>query len=572
MIFGTVRRKLTALVAFSAIAALAMVPLLWWLMHRALIDQVHERVPAVVRGFELELDDDITDLDVTAIAIAEQRDAQASLGSGDTAELGKIAQPYRDAYPSLDLLFFGPDGKLVVQFGCQNARPTMPTKAAHATHLVLAHGCELGETAPVALAIIRPVGTVGFLMVCLPLDRDYFENAQHKIGAELALEVTNTRTHDGQRYLEFSTAQFPTAQLPKETLEHPTIYEGGDATWAVAAFVPKPIEDADHKIDLRFSAALDISDIKVIVRNHLWMAALIVLAASSIAVGIGWRLASRMSRALSRVNAAIRRLEQQEYVKVEVLRTGDELEDLAQGFNSMVDGLRERDKLRVTMGKYMTEEVLEHVLAGEVELGGKTLELTILFCDLRDFTTLSEKRTAQQIVELLNEYFTEMVDCVMAEGGVVDKYIGDNIMAVFGAPVTRPDDAKRAVRAAVRMRGALAKLNERFAARGIERLRFGIGLHSGEVVAGNIGSAKRMEYTVIGDAVNLASRLESKTKELATDILISEATLERLDDLAAVEAMGEVTVKGRAQPVKIYKVIDVKDAAAAGAAPAAPAA
>src|SRR5262249_52342152 len=154
-------------------------------------------------------------------------------------------------------------------------------------------------------------------------------------------------------------------------------------------------------------------------------------------------------------------------------------------------GLRERDKLRVTMGKYMTEEVLQHVLAGEVELGGKLLELTILFCDLRDFTTFSEKRSAQELVGLLNEYFTEMVDCVMAEGGVVDKYIGDNIMAVFGAPVSRPDDALRAVRASIQMREALARLNERFAARGIERLRFGIGLHSGEVVAGNIGSAKR---------------------------------------------------------------------------------
>jgi adenylate cyclase len=262
-----------------------------------------------------------------------------------------------------------------------------------------------------------------------------------------------------------------------------------------------------------------------------------------------------MATALARVNAAMRRLEQQEYVKVEAVRTGDELEDLAEGFNAMVDGLRERDKLRVTMGKYMTEEVLEHVLAGEVELGGKTLELTILFCDLRDFTTLSEKKTAQQIVALLNEYFTHMVDCVMAEGGVVDKYIGDNIMAVFGAPVTRPDDAKRAVRAAIRMRQALAKLNDSFVERGMDRLRFGIGLHSGEVVAGNIGSSRRMEYTVIGDAVNLASRLESKTKELGTDILISEATRERLDATIATELIGEVHVKGRAQPVQIYKVV-----------------
>jgi adenylate cyclase len=554
-IFNTVRRKLTALVVFSAVAALAMLPILWWLMQRELLEQVHVRVPSAIRGLDEEIDDDITDLDVTTIAIAGEPSAQAAMASTDHSDLDRIVRPFRDAYPDLDLLFFGTDGKLVVQYGCAKPRAEMPKKAAKATHLVLAHGCEVGDDAPVAIAIIKPIAEVGYLMVCLPLDKPYFANAQHKIGGEIALEVTNAKTHDGARYIEFATDKFPTAGLAAAT-EHPALYDA-DATWAMATFVPSSIEAADKHVQLRFSAALDMSAIKRIVRRHLLIAAMIVLGTALVALAIGWRLASRMTTALGRINAAMRRLEQQDYVKVEAVRTGDELEDLAEGFNAMVDGLRERDKLRVTMGKYMTEEVLEHVLAGEVELGGKTLELTILFCDLRDFTTLSEKRTAQQIVALLNEYFTHMVDCVLGEGGVVDKYIGDNIMAVFGAPVSRPDDAQRAVRAAVRMRAALIKLNDSFAERGMEKLRFGIGLHSGEVVAGNIGSAKRMEYTVIGDAVNLASRLESKTKELGTDIIISEATRERLDPTATTEAIGEVHVKGRAQPVQIYKVVSV---------------
>ncbi|HEY3805103.1 MAG TPA: adenylate/guanylate cyclase domain-containing protein [Kofleriaceae bacterium] len=555
MIFNTVRRKLTALVLFSAVAALAMLPILWWLTHRQLLEQVHARLPAAVRGFEEELDDDIADLDVTAIAIAGEPSALAAMSAPDHKDLDRIVAPFRAAYPDLDLLFFGADGKLVVQYGCANPRKDVPKKLARATHLVLAHGCELGDDAPVAIAIIRPIGDAGSLMVCLPLDRPYFTNAQAKINGELALEVTNQKTHGGQRYTEFATDKFPAAGLAVAT-DRPAVYESG-ATWALATFVPKAISDSEQRVELRFAAALDVSAIKRIVRNHLMIAAMIVLGTAIIALSIGWRLASRMATALARVNAAMRRLEQQEYVKVEAVRTGDELEDLANGFNSMVDGLRERDKLRVTMGKYMTEEVLEHVLNGAVELGGKTIDLTILFCDLRDFTTLSEKRTAQQIVALLNEYFTHMVDCVMAEGGVVDKYIGDNIMAVFGAPVTRPDDAQRAVRAAVRMRAALAELNESFTARGMEKLRFGIGLHSGEVVAGNIGSARRMEYTVIGDAVNLASRLESKTKELATDIIISEATRERLDPTVTTELLGEVHVKGRAEPAQIYKVVSI---------------
>jgi adenylate cyclase len=552
---NTVRRKLTALVVFSAIAALAMLPILWWLTHRQLLEQVHARLPAAIRGFEEELDDDITDLDVTAIAISDEPSTLAAMTSPDHKDLDRIVAPFRAAYPDLDFLFFGADGKLVVQYGCANPRQEAPKKLARATHLVLAHGCELGENAPVAIAIIRPIADAGSLMVCLPLDQAYFTNAQHKINGELALEVTNQKTHGGQRYTEYATEKFPTTGLAGAT-DKPAVYET-DSTWALATFTPKAIADSEQRVELRFSAALDVSAIKRIVRNHLIIAAMIVLGTAIIALSIGWRLASRMATALARVNGAMRRLEQQEYVKVEAVRTGDELEDLAEGFNAMVDGLRERDKLRVTMGKYMTEEVLEHVLNGAVELGGKTIDLTILFCDLRDFTTLSEKKTAQQIVALLNEYFTHMVDCVMAEGGVVDKYIGDNIMAVFGAPVSRPDDAQRAVRAAVRMRAALAQLNDSFVERGLDKLRFGIGLHSGEVVAGNIGSARRMEYTVIGDAVNLASRLESKTKELGTDIIISEATRERLDPTVTTELLGEVHVKGRAEPAQIYKVVSI---------------
>jgi adenylate cyclase len=553
MLLGTVRRKLTALVAFSAAAALVVLPVLSWLMHRQLIDEVDSRVPEAINGFEQELGDDILDLDVTAIAIAEQAATEAALGAHDEAALAKIARPFRDAYPDLDLLFFDGDGKLLHQFGCASPRQTMPKKAARNEHVVLAHGCEMGDDAPVAIAIIRPVGAVGFVMVCLPFDQDYFTNAQRKLGGELALEVVNPKVHDGARYLAHATTRFPKKHL-EEATDEPSIFDRRDSTWAIASFVPPSVAKAERKVELRFALALDVTDIKAIVRRHLLFALALLGTATLLSLVIGWRLASRMSRALTRVNTAMQRLENQEYVKVDVVKTGDELEDLATGFNAMVEGLQERDKLRTTMGKYMTEAVVAHLMAGEVELGGKTLEVTILFCDLRDFTTFSEKRAAQEIVGLLNEYFTVMVDCVMAEGGVVDKYIGDNIMAVFGAPVSRPDDASRAVRAAVAMRAALATLNERFASRGLPELRFGIGMHTGEVVAGNIGSAKRMEYTVIGDAVNLASRLESKTKELHTDILVSDATYERAKAAVEGEPAGEIHVKGREQAVTIYKV------------------
>jgi len=193
-----------------------------------------------------------------------------------------------------------------------------------------------------------------------------------------------------------------------------------------------------------------------------------------------------------------------------------------------------------------------------VALGGESLKVTILFTDIRSFATISERMDPQQLEGLLNEYFTEMVAIVMQEDGVVDKYIGDAIMAVFGAPVPNPQDAVHAVRAAVRMRGALESLNLRLVERGIPALRTGIGIHTGEVVAGNIGSEKRMEYTVIGDPVNVASRLETSTKDLGVDVLISQDTFELTKDIIETRPVREILVKGRAQSVMTYEVLGLR--------------
>jgi adenylate cyclase len=221
----------------------------------------------------------------------------------------------------------------------------------------------------------------------------------------------------------------------------------------------------------------------------------------------------------------------------------------------MVDGLQERDKLKTTFGKYMTDAVVDHLMAGKVQLGGEVLTATILFSDIRSFASISEKMDAKSLVALLNEYFTEMVDEVIKEDGVVDKYIGDAIMAVFGAPVAKPDTAIHAVRAAIGMRKALAALNEKLVARGMKAIATGIGIHTGQLVAGNIGSEKRMEYTVIGDAVNLASRLEGATKELGVAVLISQDTYDLVKDHVEARPVKEITVKGREQPVMTYEVL-----------------
>ncbi len=189
-------------------------------------------------------------------------------------------------------------------------------------------------------------------------------------------------------------------------------------------------------------------------------------------------------------------------------------------------------------------------------MGGKSTVSTILFSDVRGFTTLTEQLGAQGTVSLLNEYFTIMVDCIQREGGMLDKFIGDAIMAAFGIPVARDDDEDRAVRAAVSMITELTAWNEKRAAAGKMTIDMGIGLNTDDVVSGNIGSPKRMDYTMIGDGVNLASRLESACKQYAARILISENTYKKLRGTYLSREVDRVVVKGKTEPVGVYEVLD----------------
>jgi class 3 adenylate cyclase len=213
------------------------------------------------------------------------------------------------------------------------------------------------------------------------------------------------------------------------------------------------------------------------------------------------------------------------------------------------------ERVRARLGAYVSEEVAAASLEDdEMRLGGARQDVSILFADLRSFTTSAEEAPPERVVAELNEYFEAMVTAVRAQGGVVDKYIGDAVMAVFGAPRAHPDDALRAVQAAIGMERSLELLNQRRAARGLVPLRHGIGLHHGPVVAGNIGTTDRAQYTVIGDAVNVAARLEAATKEHDVSVLLSDAVVRASGaaSLSCVRPVGEVKVKGRVQPIVVY--------------------
>jgi len=192
-------------------------------------------------------------------------------------------------------------------------------------------------------------------------------------------------------------------------------------------------------------------------------------------------------------------------------------------------------------------------------LGGQSIEATVLFSDVRSFTTITEQLGAQGTVKLLNEYFTIMVDCLSAEEGMLDKFIGDAMMAGFGVPVPREDDADRAVRCAISMLNELKAWNKHRITRGELPVEIGIGLNTDNVVSGNIGSQKRMDFTMIGDGVNLAARLESACKAYAAKLLISEFTYKKLKGVYRAREVDRVIVKGKTEPVGVYEVLDFYD-------------
>ncbi|OGS11700.1 MAG: hypothetical protein A2234_08340 [Elusimicrobia bacterium RIFOXYA2_FULL_58_8] len=236
----------------------------------------------------------------------------------------------------------------------------------------------------------------------------------------------------------------------------------------------------------------------------------------------------------------------------------DEVALLKAGFNEMTEGLREREELRNTFGRYMSIEVARQLLKNKkVHLGGEHLEAAVMFCDIRNFTPLSENLSAARLVEFLNHYFSYITPPITANSGVISKFIGDAVMAVYTPMMGSENYAADAVRAALAMRRALAEFNA--SGKGPGPVQFGIGIQTGGLVAGNIGTLSRLEYTFIGDTVNIAARLESKTKDLGTDILISRLVLEKvggtLDGEARFESVGPVALKGKAEPLELYKVL-----------------
>lgn len=239
------------------------------------------------------------------------------------------------------------------------------------------------------------------------------------------------------------------------------------------------------------------------------------------------------------------------------LKSHDELGDLTVAFNNMAEGLQQREKMKSAFGKMVSKDVYGDIMGDldNVKIRGEKKHITILFSDIRGFTSHSEKMKPEEVTALLNEYFEEMVAIVLKYHGTLDKFIGDGLMALFGAPKSYGNDAIHACQAAIEMREMVKTLNAKWTAEGRTTIAIGVGLNTGDVTAGYIGSSKKMEYSVIGDAVNLSSRIEGLNKDFKTVTLISEFTYQEVKDHFETRELEAVKVKGKEQAVKIYELI-----------------
>ena len=286
--------------------------------------------------------------------------------------------------------------------------------------------------------------------------------------------------------------------------------------------------------------------------------ALLAFLALLVVFFLGKAVAHTVTQPVEKLVQGVRRVTAGDLTAEVAVVRDDEIGILATSFNTMARGLEEKEKVRSLLGKVVSNQIAEELLRGEtVQLGGEIRTVTVLFTDLRSFTTTCEKMQPEEVLHFLNRYLDCMARVVEKHGGVIDKFIGDAIMAIFGAPVSLPDHARRAVECGREMHAELNLLNEKLRQEGRPEIAMGVGIHTGEVVAGNMGAENRLNYTVIGDTVNVAARLESETKSVGRSPLFSQATLEAAGLSAVdVESIGPLYVKGREQPILVSTLKD----------------
>jgi len=559
----SVRWKLAALVVASSVPVLIGAIANEQAAQQRVLDEAGQTIDAVGERFDDTVEEYEKNARLALTFAAESGWLQRALAARDVERVQRFADRLGAVYKHRVILVADAAGAIVA--GVKGDRGPRALGAAESPEFsALLAGQPLVGLIPLRLPegpgfsminatpVLLEGKQVGVVALLSPINARYLAHLEKKIDAQLALHV------GGQ--LLASTTGHSAPQL-RSTEARVNFAEQGGQLFAVRTFRPPGLQRSDLVVEM--TASRDVTGLRTKVRadlaRHLW----VIGGSCALVLLIALWFAGRMGRIIRGIDDAAGQVKDGNYVSAPIVRTGDELESLSTHFNEMVQGLKERDRLKETFGRYVTRQVADHLMKADQQLGGELVPVTILFSDIRSFTSISESMPPRELLDFLNEYFSGMVESVLTHNGVVDKFIGDAIMAVFGAPVPEAGDALNAVRAALDMRSRLEAINVGFLQRGLPEIRAGIGLHTGQVVAGNMGHTKRMEYTVIGDAVNLASRLEGLTKELGCDVILSDDLYLEVAGSVVAEPLRKIKVKGREQEVLVHRLVRLRDEALA---------
>lgn len=313
------------------------------------------------------------------------------------------------------------------------------------------------------------------------------------------------------------------------------------------------VEEAGRKLG-RVKLGFSLRGMRSEIRRGVLTNGFLTLAVVLLGMVATHVFAARISRPVETLAGAMRQVRGGNFDARVAVASRDEIGMLADSFNVMAQGLKEREWIKSTFARYVSRQVAEKILAEKkpADFEGELRRVTILFADIRGFTSLAETLRPREVIALLNEYFDAMIRVIFKHEGTLDKFIGDQVMALYGAPLDQDGAEIRAVRTAVEIQEVLAALNERRARRNQPVVQIGIGINTAEVVAGNVGSEERTEYTVVGDGVNVAQRIESAA--VKGQILISESTYQAVEDEVEATPLPDVQVKGRSEPVRLYSV------------------
>jgi len=283
-----------------------------------------------------------------------------------------------------------------------------------------------------------------------------------------------------------------------------------------------------------------------------------ILSQVFVFMGVGiwltFLVSSNLTKPLKEITHVLRQVNNGLFDNKVRVTSNDEIGYTGDVINDMTEGLKERDFVKETFGKYVTKEIRDEILSGRISLDGELKDVTVLFADLRNFTPMVETIPPKEVVKIINAYFKEMDEAIQQYNGLVLQYIGDEIEAVFGAPIVRENHPVMAVSAALEMRRRLQRVNRNLNRQGYPALSHGIGIHTGQVVAANIGSPDRLSYALVGDTVNLASRLQGLNKEFGTEIILSAATGARIDGNFELKELPAAHLKGKRKEVRFFSL------------------